>query len=183
MLDAENTPAARRRALIIWFTIAVIVIIADQWTKQLALGYFQNGGTVQVTSFLNLVLAFNTGAAWSMFAGGGGWQQVFFVAIAIAATAFIIYMLINHWHERLFAFGLAMIMGGALGNLWDRLTLGKVVDFIAVHSFMPFQHWTTAWLDPFPVFNIADSAITCGAVALIIDSFRPSRLRAARVAK
>ena len=117
-----------------------------------------------MTAFFSLVLAFNTGAAFSFLAGAGGWQRWFFAAIAVVASVIIVWLL-RRGGDRVYCLGLALILGGALGNLWDRLTLGKVVDFLLFH----YAGWA------YPAFNVADSAITVGAALLIIDSFRQRR--------
>jgi signal peptidase II len=160
-------PPTRERvtALARWLVLALVVIVLDQWTKHLILEHFRTGGPVRVTSFFDIVLAFNTGAAFSFLADADGWQRAFFIGVAIAASAFIVYLLWTHRGGKLFPFGLALILGGAIGNLWDRVALGHVVDFLLFH----YAGWS------FPAFNVADSAITCGAAALIIDSFATTR--------
>ena len=142
-----------------WLGLALIVFIADQFTKVLILGYYQLGDSTYVTSFFNVVRAHNTGAAFSFLAGASGWQRWFFTAIGVAATVFIIWMLRSHAGQRLFSFALACILGGAVGNVVDRLLHGYVVDFLQFH----YGGWY------FPAFNVADSAITVGAVCLILD--------------
>ncbi|HJV62059.1 MAG TPA: signal peptidase II [Albitalea sp.] len=146
-------------SLLPWLGIAFIVILADQFTKTLILGDFALGESRSVTWFFNVVHWHNTGAAFSFLAAAAGWQRWFFVALGFAATAFIIWMLRRHGGQRLFSFALALILGGALGNLIDRLLHGYVVDFIQVH-------YRDAY---FPAFNVADSAITVGAGLLILD--------------
>ena len=155
-----------------WIALSVVIVIADQITKSIVLAQIAPGQTSSVLPFLSLVLAFNTGAAFSFLANAGGWQTIFFSVIALGASAMIIYLLRRHQDERLFALGLATILGGAIGNLIDRLHMGKVVDFVLVHDYLPFTHAWFAWLDPFPAFNVADSAITCGAIAVILSSLR-----------
>lgn len=151
--------------LLPWLAIAAVVIVLDQLTKAWALQAFALGDRVAVTPFFNLVLAFNEGAAFSFLRDAGGWQRFFFTGVALVASAVIIYLLNKRTHNTALAVGLSLILGGALGNVWDRIQLGYVVDFIEVYYRSHF----------FPAFNIADSAITCGAVLLIWDSFRPSR--------
>jgi signal peptidase II len=155
-----------------WIVLATVIVIADQITKALVLEHIKPGQTISILPFLTLVLAFNTGAAFSFLANAGGWQTIFFSVIALGASAMIIYLLKHHQEERLFSFGLGLILGGAIGNLIDRVRLGKVVDFVLVHDYLPFSHPWLAWLDPFPAFNVADSAITCGAIAVILSSLR-----------
>jgi signal peptidase II len=146
-------------SLLPWLGIAFIVILADQFTKTLILGDFQLGDSRTVTSFFNVVRVHNTGAAFSFLANAAGWQRWFFVVLGLAATVFIVWMLLRHGGQRLFSFALALILGGALGNVIDRLLHGYVVDFIQVH-------WGSAY---FPSFNVADSAISVGAALLILD--------------
>ena len=146
-------------SLLPWLGIALIVIVLDQFTKTLILGWFQLGDSREVTSFFNLVRVHNTGAAFSFLAGASGWQRWFFVGLGAVATVFIVWMLKNHGGQRMFSWALSLILGGAIGNVVDRLLHGYVVDFIQVHA--------GGWY--FPSFNVADSAITVGAVLLILD--------------
>jgi signal peptidase II len=143
-----------------WLLLAVAIVLLDQLTKVLILGYYQLGDATYVTSFLNIVRAHNTGAAFSFLAAASGWQRWMFTVIGIVAAVFIIWLLRRHAGQRLFSFALACILGGAIGNVVDRLLHGYVVDFIQVH-------WRDTWY--FPAFNIADSAITIGAACLILD--------------
>lgn len=145
-----------------WLGLSAIVVTLDLLTKhwiQISLVY---GEHVPVTSFFDLVLFHNEGAAFSFLAGAGGWQRFFFSGIAVIASLIITRLLYKHPERKLFSLGLALVLGGALGNLYDRVTLGYVVDFIFLH-YQKF-YW--------PAFNIADSAISCGVVLLLIDSFR-----------
>jgi signal peptidase II len=142
-----------------WIGLALIICIADQFTKTLILGYYKLGDSTQVLSFFNVVRVHNTGAAFSFLAGAGGWQRWFFTGIGVFATIFIIWMLRSHAGQKLFAFALACILGGAVGNVIDRLLHGYVVDFLDFH----WGGWH------FPAFNIADSGITIGAACLILD--------------
>ena len=142
-----------------WLGLALIVLIADQFTKVLILGYYQLGDSSYVTSFFNVVRAHNTGAAFSFLAAASGWQRWLFTGIGVTATIFIIWMLRTHAGQKLFSFALALILGGALGNVVDRLLYGYVVDFLQLH-------WA-GWY--FPAFNVADSAISVGACCLIFD--------------
>jgi len=151
--------------LVLWLGLALIVIVLDQFAKTLILGNFQLGESKTVTSFFNVVRVHNTGAAFSFLAGAAGWQRWFFITLGFAATGFIVWMLRNHPSQTLFCFAVTMIMGGALGNVVDRLLHGHVVDFIQVH-------WRGSY---FPSFNLADSAITLGAVLLIVDELRRVR--------
>ena len=142
-----------------WLGIALIIILADQFTKVLILGNFHYGESRFVTSFFNVVRYHNTGAAFSFLADASGWQRWFFVGLAAVATVFCLVMLRKYGQQKLFAWALALIMGGAVGNVVDRLQHGYVVDFIQVHA--------KGWY--FPAFNVADSAITLGAIFLILD--------------
>jgi signal peptidase II len=123
---------------------------------------FSYGQSKPVTSFFNLVLAYNKGAAFSFLAAEAGWQRYLFSGIAIAAAAFIVYLLKRHAGQRLFCWALALVLGGAVGNLIDRIAYGHVIDFLDVH--VAGWHW--------PAFNIADSAICIGAAMFIIDELR-----------
>ena len=145
-----------------WLWVSGAVIVADYATKAAMMASFHPGEERVFTSFFSLVLTFNTGAAFSLFADGSGWQRWFFTAVAIAAAVLIVWLL-RRGGRALYCLGLALILGGALGNLFDRLMLGKVVDFLLFH----YDRW--AW----PAFNVADSAITMGAALLIIDSLLP----------
>lgn len=142
-----------------WLSLALAIFIADQLTKVLILGYYRLGDSTFVTSFFNVVRAHNTGAAFSFLAGASGWQRWFFTAIGVAAAVFIIWMLRSHAGQKLFSFALACILGGAIGNVVDRLVHGYVVDFVQVH----WRGWY------FPAFNVADAAISVGAACLILD--------------
>ncbi len=143
-----------------WLGVALIVIVLDQITKTLILQSFQYGDSRYVTSFFNIVRAHNTGAAFSFLASESGWQRWFFIGLGFAAAIFIVWMLRSHGGQKMFAWALSLILGGALGNVIDRMLHGYVVDFIQVH-------WGAKYY--FPSFNVADSAITVGAVLLILD--------------
>ena len=121
-----------------------------------------------MTGFFNLVLTYNTGAAFSFLAGAGGWQDEFLTAVGLGASAFILYLLSRHGQQRLFSLALALILGGAIGNVIDRIVYGHVIDFLDVH--WHGWHW--------PAFNVADSAIVCGATLLIVDEL--ARVRRAK---
>ena len=149
-----------------WLALAGLIFLADQFTKTLILGYYQLGDVTYVTSFFNVVRVHNTGAAFSFLASAGGWQRWFFTGIGIAAAVFIVWMLRSHPGQKLFAFALACILGGAIGNVVDRVLHGYVVDMLDFHwSFLsgifPGGH--------FPAFNVADMGISIGAMALILD--------------
>ena len=146
-------------SLLGWLGWAMLLLIADQFTKVLILGYYQLGDSTPVTSFFNIVRVHNSGAAFSFLAGAGGWQRWFFTAIGIGAALLMVWMLKNHAGQKLFAFAIASILGGAVGNVIDRVLYGHVVDFLDFH-------WA-GW--HFPAFNVADSAISIGAACLILD--------------
>lgn len=145
-----------------WLVVALVVALIDQWSKVAVVKHFVfEGSSQEVTSFFNLVLAYNPGAAFSFLAEAGGWQRWFFGAIAVVASVVLtIWIYKSATQKPLEAFALSFILGGALGNLYDRIFLGHVVDFIEVHY--QSQHY-------FPAFNLADSAITLGAMVLIYD--------------
>ena len=154
------------RGMLVWLGLAFAILLADQATKWWIVSFYRPGESTYVTSFFNIVRVHNTGAAFSFLATAGGWQRWFFTAVGVAATVFILWMLRSHHNQKLFAFSLACIMGGAVGNVIDRLVHGYVVDMLDFH-------WR--WLAPvfrgghFPSFNLADVAITIGAIGLILD--------------
>ncbi|MEO8297882.1 MAG: signal peptidase II [Burkholderiales bacterium] len=149
-----------------WLTLALVIVLLDQLTKWLVIRRFQHGDLLTLTSYFDLVRAHNTGAAFSFLAKAAGWQRWVFAALSAAASVFFIWMLRSHAQQKLFCFAMAMLLGGAVGNLIDRLWHGYVVDFLQFHS---------GWMAPlfpggyFPAFNVADSAITAGAIGLILD--------------
>jgi signal peptidase II len=147
-----------------WLALAVLLALADQASKSAVSSGLHLGEVREMTPFFNLVLAHNRGAAFSFLSDAGGWQRTLFIGIAVLATAIIVAMLARHSGERLYCAGLALILGGALGNLWDRIALGYVVDFLDFYA-LGWHFWA---------FNLADSAITVGAGLLILDSLRSS---------
>ena len=149
-------------ALARWLIPAAVVALLDQATKSWVVASLAPGEAVAYAPFFKLVLWFNSGAAFSFLAGASGWQRIFFIAIALVAAVVITWLLYKHSRELLFCAGLSLILGGALGNLWDRIMHGQVVDFLLFHA------GEYAW----PAFNVADSAITVGAALIIIDGFR-----------
>jgi signal peptidase II len=153
-------------SLWLWLGLAVIVILADQVTKTLIVGWFQLGDVRAVTSNFNLVRAHNAGAAFSFLAGASGWQRWFFTALGLVVSGFIVWMIRQHPTQKLFCFAVSMIMGGALGNVIDRLIHGYVVDFLQFRFSVLEPIFPGGY---FPSFNIADSAITLGAICLILD--------------
>lgn len=164
---APANAAGRGIGLGAWLGLALVVILADQLTKIAVLRTFRFGEFHTVTSFFNVVLVFNEGAAFSFLAAAGGWQRWGFTALGLAAALFIVYLLRQHAGQKTFCAALALILGGALGNVIDRLVHGHVIDFLDFH--LHGWHW--------PAFNLADSAITCGAILLIIDELRRVRRR------
>jgi signal peptidase II len=144
-----------------WFAGAAAIVLADRLTKLWVLETFAPGERLSVTGFFNLVLVFNKGAAFSFLAGASGWQTPVFAAISSIAAVVITVLILRNAGNRMLCAALGMILGGALGNLWDRLLWGHVVDFLDFHA--AGWHW--------PAFNVADSAITIGAGLLILESF------------
>ena len=142
-----------------WLVWAVVILIADQATKSLILDNYRLGDSTTITSFFNIVRAHNAGAAFSFLSNAGGWQRWLFTGIGAVATVFIVWQLRAHPGQKLFSFALSSILGGAVGNVVDRLMHGYVVDFLQFHYAG----------SAFPSFNLADSAITVGAVGLVLD--------------
>lgn len=157
--------AERSNRLGLWLGLALAIVVADQLSKTAILEAFAHGDMRYVLPFFNLVRVHNPGAAFSFLAGADGWQRWFFVGIGVVATVFITVLLKRHGQQRLFATALTLILGGAVGNVVDRLMHGYVVDFLQFH-------WG-GWY--FPSFNLADSAITLGAILLIADELRRVR--------
>jgi signal peptidase II len=163
MATKKIFPTKSSASLTPWLCIAALVILIDQLTKISIAKTFQLGEEKIITSFFNLVLAYNKGAAFSFLHNGGGWQRYFFSAIGIGAAIFIVYLLKKNGNQRMFAWALSLILGGALGNVIDRLLYGHVIDFLDFH-------WEG--LGHFPAFNVADSAICVGAALFILDELR-----------
>jgi signal peptidase II len=151
-----------------WLGLAAAIVAVDQLTKDTIERLFDFGDVRPVTGFFNLVLTYNKGAAFSFLAGASGWQKEFLTAIGIAASLVIVYLLARHGSQKLFSLALALILGGAIGNVIDRVAHGHVIDFLDFH--WRGWHW--------PAFNVADSAIVCGAALLIVDELL--RVRRAR---
>ena len=143
----------------VWIGVAALVLLADQFTKVLIVGTYQLGEGFAVTSFFNIVRVHNEGAAFSFLATAGGWQRWFFTGLGVAAITAMVWMLKQHAGQRLFGFAIACILGGAIGNVIDRVLYGYVVDFLDFYY---------AGIH-FPAFNVADSGITLGAMSLILD--------------
>jgi len=145
--------------LLHWLALALVLVLADQITKVLIAGLYELGEGTPVTSFFNIVRVHNMGAAFSFLADAGGWQRWMFAGLSAAASIFIVYLLHSHAGQRLFCFALTCVLGGAVGNLIDRVVYGYVIDFL--------DFYAAGW--HFPAFNLADSAITLGAACLILD--------------
>jgi signal peptidase II len=161
------------RSLGAWLGLSALFVLLDQITKIAIQHALVQGQSIDVLPpVITLVLAYNPGAAFSFLASGSGWQRYFFLAIALIASALIIYMMVRHLKDRFLCFALALVLGGAVGNLIDRAVYGAVVDFVLVR-------WPggPAVFDPWPAFNLADSCITVGAALLIWDSFHRSRVK------
>lgn len=147
-----------------WVWLAVLVIVLDQLTKYAVMWTFQEYQVEPILPFFNLTLVYNKGAAWSFLANAGGWQRWFFIGVSVVASvALVLWLRSLRRTERWISIALALILGGALGNLYDRIVWGKVVDFLDFY-------WGAAH---FPAFNVADSAITVGAIMMILDMFWP----------
>jgi signal peptidase II len=165
-------PSLSTQRLTPWLMLAAAVVALDQLTKWLILSHYSLYDGTRITSFFNIVRAHNTGAAFSFLAGAGGWQRWFFVVLALAASAFIVWLLRSHGQQKLFAASLSLILGGAVGNAVDRLQHGYVVDFLDFH-------WSL--LSPlfqqghFPAFNVADIAINMGVIGWVLNEWRQIR--------
>lgn len=152
--------------MLLWLGIALLLLLADQITKLLIVDSFAWGDSQPITAYLNLVRVHNSGAAFSMLSSASGWQRWLFTGIGVVATGFILWMLRSHPTQKLFCFALALVLGGAVGNVIDRLAYGHVIDFLDFHwDFLA----PLFYQGHFPAFNVADSAISVGAVCLILD--------------
>lgn len=160
--NAGNTSTGSSKSMLPWLGIALIVILLDQVSKIWMSKLLEYGQSIPVTSFFNLVMAYNKGAAFSFLASESGWQRYFFSGIAAAAVIVILVLLKRHAGQRQFCWALALVLGGAVGNLVDRLMHGHVIDFLDFYA--NNWHW--------PAFNIADSAIFVGAILFIFDELR-----------
>ena len=158
----KNAGSSGSASFTLWLGIALIVVLFDQISKITMSRLLEFGQSEPVTSFFNLVMVYNKGAAFSFLADQQGWQRYLFAGISLAASLLIIWMLRRNPSQRLFCWALALILGGAIGNLIDRLAYGHVIDFLDVYFYG--WHW--------PAFNVADSAITIGAGLFILDEFR-----------
>lgn len=158
----KNAGSTSASGMTLWLGIAAIVVLLDQLSKVTLSQLIVYGQSERITSFFNLVMVYNKGAAFSFLADQLGWQRYLFAGISVAASLLIVWMLKRNASQRLFCWALALILGGAIGNLIDRIAYGHVIDFLDVHVYG--WHW--------PAFNIADSAITIGAALFILDEFR-----------
>ena len=168
---AQTRPRGARMAR--WLALAVAIVILDQITKIYFDGAFRYGERVNLLPFFDFTLVYNPGAAFSFLADGQGWQRWLFTVIALSAVGLILHLLRKHPDQPLFCTALAMILGGAVGNLIDRVQHGHVVDFLLFY----WNSWH------FPAFNVADIGITCGAALLILDELRRMRRERARRAR
>lgn len=164
--NAKPVARGNHGGMLQWLGLAFIILLLDQFTKVLIVGTYTLGDSTPITSFFNIVRAHNTGAAFSFLADASGWQRWFFTGVGFVAATVILWLLRSHPGQKLFCFALACILGGAIGNVIDRVVHGYVVDFLDFH-------WS--WLAPlfhrghFPAFNVADSAITIGTICLVLD--------------
>jgi signal peptidase II len=154
--------AKRNAGLMLWLGIALVVVLLDQASKIMMSQFLLYGQSETITSYFNLVMVYNKGAAFSFLSDQPGWQRYFFTAVSVIASLFILWMLRRNPTQRLFCWALALILGGAVGNLIDRIAYGHVIDFLDFH--VGGWHW--------PAFNVADSAITVGAILFVLDEFR-----------
>ncbi|MGI4846760.1 MAG: signal peptidase II [Janthinobacterium lividum] len=162
MATGKNQLVSKSSSMLPWLGIAFIVILLDQVSKIWITQLISQGQSIRVTGFFNLVIAYNKGAAFSFLASEGGWQRYLFTGIAAAAVVVILVLLKRHAGQRQFCWALALILGGAVGNLVDRIIHGHVIDFLDFYA--GNWHW--------PAFNLADSAIFLGAVLFILDELR-----------
>ena len=146
----------------LWLGIALVVVLLDQASKIMMSQFLLYGQSETITSYFNLVMVYNKGAAFSFLSDQPGWQRYFFTAVSVIASLFILWMLRRNPTQRLFCWSLALILGGAIGNLIDRIAYGHVIDFLDFH--VGGWHW--------PAFNVADSTITVGAILFVLDEFR-----------
>lgn len=149
-----------------WLLVALAWLVWDQWSKYWIIQHYQLYDSTTITSFFNIVRVHNTGAAFSFLADAGGWQRWFFTVLGLAASALFIWMLYQNSGRWLFAFSVASILGGAIGNVLDRLQHGYVVDMLDFHwDFLS----TLFYRGHFPAFNVADIAISIGAAGIILS--------------
>jgi len=149
-----------------WLVLSALIVVADQLAKYVAVQNLGLNKAVEVTPFFNLLLVYNSGAAFSFLSDAAGWQRGLFIAIALIASVWIVFLLRKYPHQRLFALALALVLAGAVGNVIDRILIGAVIDFLDFHALG--YHW--------PAFNVADSSITCGAALLVWDALRSRQM-------
>jgi len=166
---SDSSFTARRGRVWPWLLVSLAIIAADQFTKWWVRQDLPLDSSHPVTGFFNLVYIHNPGAAFSFLASAPGWQRWFFTALSLAASLFILWLMFRNRGKPLFSLALACILGGALGNVIDRVLWGKVTDFLDFYLTLNGQQWH--W----PAFNLADSAIFVGAMLLIVDEIRRSR--------
>jgi signal peptidase II len=158
-------PVQKSKRWLAWLGLALLVIVLDQLTKLMITGSFVYGEGLIITSFFNLVHVLNHGAAFSFLAGAGGWQRWFFIALAVVISGWLTVMLRRHQHECLQPLAFALILGGAVGNVIDRVRIGAVIDYLDFHA-MGYH---------FPAFNLADSAITLGVILMLLQQLLDAR--------
>ncbi|MDD4885645.1 MAG: signal peptidase II [Thiomonas sp.] len=168
---SHSTFSTRRARVWPWLLVSLVIILADQFSKWLIRQDMPLDSSRPITSFFNLIYIHNPGAAFSFLASQPGWQRWFFTALSLAASALILWLLFRNRGKPLFSLALAFILGGALGNVIDRVLWGKVTDFLDFYITLNGQQWH--W----PAFNLADSAIFIGAALLILDELRRTRGR------
>lgn len=156
---------AKKTSMVYWLVMAAVIVLLDQLTKILIVKTFAYGEYMPITSFFNLVLVHNQGAAFSFLASESGWQRYFFTAISLAAVVYIVILLRKHNYQRMFCWALTLILGGAIGNLIDRILYGYVIDFL--DFYISGWHW--------PAFNVADAAICIGAALFLLEEFTKTR--------
>lgn len=165
MPESALSPMPKSKRWLAWLGLALLVIVLDQVVKALIVGNFAYGEGLIITSFFNLVHVLNHGAAFSFLAGAGGWQRWFFIALAAVISVWLIIMIRQHQREKLAPLAFALILGGAIGNVIDRVAIGAVVDYLDFHT--AGYH--------FPAFNLADSAITLGVICMLVQQVLESR--------
>lgn len=159
---------ASKKGLFGWLVLALLVVLLDQGSKLVVLKNMAYGVNHAITPFFNLILVYNKGAAFSFLAQAGGWQRWLFTVLGVVAALYIVYLLQKHRGQTLFCLALALVLGGALGNVIDRIAYGHVIDFLDLYIRQYDWH-------VFNIFNIADCAISVGAVLLVLDELKRVR--------
>ena len=162
MANKNRFSTKPNNSMLPWLGISTIVILLDQLVKITISRLFHEGESYRVTSFFDITFVYNKGAAFSFLAAESGWQRYVLTGLGLVAALAIVYLIKRNAGKRLFCWALALILGGALGNVIDRVMYGKVIDFLLFH----LGSWS------FPAFNVADSAITLGAILFILDELR-----------